>query len=39
MATHSIEIATSVMPEEVINLSDLDNLPRGEWKPEKEALG
>ena len=39
LATHSLEIATSVMPEEVISLSDLDNLPRGEWKPEKEALG
>jgi predicted ATP-dependent endonuclease of OLD family len=38
LATHSLEIATSVMPEEVISLSDLDNLPRGEWKPEKEAL-
>ena len=39
LATHSLEIVTSVMPEEVISLSDLDNLPRGEWKPEKEALG
>ena len=36
LATHSLEIATSVMPHEVINLSDLDDRPRGEWKPEAE---
>ena len=38
MATHSLEIATSVMPHEVISLSDLDDLPRGEWKPEDELV-
>ncbi len=38
LATHSEEIATSVMPHEVMSLSDLDNLPRGEWKPEVELL-
>ncbi|MBI3764084.1 MAG: AAA family ATPase, partial [Chloroflexi bacterium] len=36
MATHSLEIATSVMPHEVISLSELDELPLGEWKPEVE---
>ncbi len=36
LATHSLEIATSVMPHEVISLSHLDDLPRGEWKPEDE---
>ncbi len=38
LATHSLEIATSVMPHEVISLSDLDDLPRGEWKPEDELV-
>ena len=39
MATHSLEIATSVLPHhEVISLSDLDDLPRGEWKPEDELV-
>ena len=37
LATHSLEVATSVMPEEVISLSDL-GLPRGKWEPEREAL-
>lgn len=37
MATHSSEIASMVMPHEVLFLSDLD-LPLGEWKPEQEAL-
>ena len=37
LATHSLEIATS-MPHEVISLSDLDDLPRGEWKPEDELV-
>ncbi len=38
LATHSEEIATSVMPHEVISLSDLDNMPRGEWNPEVESI-
>ena len=37
LATHSLEIATSVMPEEVVSLSDL-GLPPGKWEPEKEAI-
>ena len=37
LATHSLEIATSVMPYEVISLNDL-GLPLGKWEPEKEAL-
>ncbi len=37
LATHSLEIATSVMPHEVISLNDL-GLPLGKWEPEKEAL-
>lgn len=38
MATHSPEIASMVLPHEVMFLSDL-GLPLGEWKPEQEALG
>jgi predicted ATPase len=37
MATHSVEIASMVLPYEVLFLSDL-GLPLGEWKPEQEAL-
>lgn len=37
MATHSPEIASMVLPYEVLFLSDL-GLPLGEWKPEHEAL-
>lgn len=37
LATHSLEIATSVMPHEVISLNDL-GLPLGKWEPEKEIL-
>jgi len=37
LATHSLEIATSVMPHEVISLNDL-GLPLGKWEPEKEVL-
>lgn len=37
LATHSLEIATSVMPHEVISLNDL-GLPLGKWDPTKEAL-
>ncbi len=37
LATHSLEIATSVMPHEVISLNDL-GLSLGKWEPEKEAL-
>ncbi|MEK7277854.1 MAG: AAA family ATPase [Chloroflexota bacterium] len=37
LATHSEEIATSVMPYETVNLNDL-GLPLGKWEPEKEAL-
>jgi len=37
MATHSPEIASMVLPHEVLFLSDL-NAPLGEWKPEQEAI-
>jgi predicted ATPase len=37
LATHSLEIASWVMPYEVISLNDL-GLPRGKWEPEKEAI-
>jgi len=37
MATHSLEIASMVMPHEVISLNDL-GMPLGKWEPEKEAL-
>ncbi len=37
MATHSPEIASMVLPHEVLFLSDL-NAPPGEWKPEQEAI-
>ncbi len=37
MATHSLEVATMVMPHEVISLNDL-GMPLGKWEPEKETL-
>jgi len=37
MATHSPEIASMILPQEVIFLSDL-NVPSGKWNPEKEVL-
>ncbi len=37
MATHSAEIASMVLPHEVLFLTDLD-APPGEWKPEVEVL-
>lgn len=37
LATHSVEIATCVMPHEVISLNNL-GLPLGQWEPEKEAI-
>ncbi|HLB47340.1 MAG TPA: AAA family ATPase [Anaerolineales bacterium] len=37
LATHSLEIATSVLPYQVKSLNDL-GLPLGKWEPEKEIL-
>jgi predicted ATPase len=37
LATHSLEIATSVLPHEVISLNDL-GLPPGKWEPEREVM-
>jgi len=37
MATHSLEVASMVMPHEVISLNDL-GIPLGKWEPEKELL-
>jgi ABC-type lipoprotein export system ATPase subunit len=37
LATHSLEIASMVLPHEVLFLSDL-NVPLGKWNPENEVI-